>query len=280
MDSEIPGAPPEASESPYDPRSFDSPIINAVGPPLVAGAAILLRASPLGFLMEGYHVWIHEVGHASVAWLTGRPAVPLPFGWTNVEPDRSLILFLAILCALAALGVSGWRERKVWPMVLAASLATAQALMTWRLSEDRARLWMIFGGVGGEFYLSAAMVCLFYFEFPERFRWGSCRYAVLFIGAASFAESYSFWKKVKAGAEGVPYGSLINGEDDGGGDMNILADDYHWTQHHIVLTYNHLADVCLASIVITYIFFNFRLNRAFNPLLARWFSIGLTPDGK
>ena len=275
MDSEPPRAPPEARESPYDPKSFDSPVIRAAAPPLVAAAAMMVKASPLGFLLEVFHVWIHEVGHASVAWLSGRPALPLPFGWTNVEPDKSAILYLAMLAALGVLGVSGWRERKAWPMLLAAALAAVQAFMTWRLSEDRAHLWMIFGGVGGEFYLSAAMVCLFYFEFPEKFRWGSCRYVVLFIGAASFAESYSFWKKVRSGVEAIPYGSMINGEDDGGGDMNILADDYHWTQHQIVFTYNHLADACLATVVVVYLFFNLRLDRVFRPLLARWFSAGL-----
>ena len=98
---------------------------------------------------------------------------------------------------------------------------------------------------------------------------------VLFIGAASFAESYAFWKGVKRGVEGIPYGSMINGEDDGGGDMNILRDDYHWTQHQIVFTYNHLADACLAAIAVTYLFFNLRLDRVFNPLLARCFSFGL-----
>jgi hypothetical protein len=65
---------------------------------------------------------------------------------------------------------------------------------------------------------------------------------------------------------------MISGEDDGGGDMNILVGDYHWTQHRIVFTYNHVADVCLVAITVIYLFFNLRLNRAFNPLLARLFS--------
>jgi len=275
MDFETPEAPPEAGEGPYDPTSFDSPVVRAVAPLLVVAAALGVRSSRLGFLFEGFHVWIHEVGHASVAWLSGRPAIPLPFGWTNVEPDKSFILCGVMLAGLVLLGVTGWRERKAWPMVLAAALLAAQAYMTWRLPDDRARLWMIFGGVGGEFYLSAAMACLFFFEFPEKFRWGACRYVVLFIGAASFAQSYSFWKRVKGGLEGIPYGSLINGEDDGGGDMNILAGDYHWTQHQIVTTYNHLADACLAAMVATYLFFNLRLDRVFNPLLARLLAIGL-----
>jgi hypothetical protein len=265
----------EAPGSPYDPTSFDSPVINAIAPVLVAGIAILFRMCPLGFLLEGFHVWIHEVGHASVAWLSGRPALPLPLGWTNVQHDKSPVVYLGVLLALGALAVSGWRERKAWPIILAMALVGAQTYMTWFLSEDRAHLWMIFGGVGGEFYLSAAMIGLFYFEFPEGFRWGGCRYLVLFIGAASFYESFDFWKRVKHGLEGIPYGSMINGEDDGGGDMNILADEYRWTQHRIIFTYDHLADACLVMLVVVYAIFNLRLNRLFHPFLIRIFGIGL-----
>jgi len=275
MDPEIATPALDIRGSPYDPRSFDSPIVKAVALPLVAALAIAIKLSVFGFLLEGFHVWIHEVGHASVAWLSGRPALPLPFGWTNVEPDRSLILYFVILASLLVLGITGWRERKAWPMVLAVALIVLQTFMTWHLSEDSAHQWMIFGGVGGEFYLSAAMIYLFFFEFPEWFRWGSCRYLVLFIGVSSFVESYSFWKKVKSGAEGIPYGSMINGEDDGGGDMNILRDDYQWTQHQIVSAYNHLGDACLLAITLVYLFYNLRLDRVFHPLLARVMSLGL-----
>lgn len=266
--------------SPYDPTSFDSPVINALAPVAVAGLAILFRTSPLGFLLEGFHVWIHELGHASVAWLVGRPALPLPLGWTNVLHDKSLVLYFGILLALGALAVAGWRERKAWPIALAVALLGAQSYMTWFLSEERARLWMIFGGVGGEFYLAASMVCLFYFELPDAFRWGASRYLVLFIGAASFYESFTLWRAVKHGLEGIPYGSMINGENDGGGDMNILLNDYHWTQHQIIFTYNDLADACLVLVLAVYIIFNFRLNRLFHPLLLRLFEPGLRAPPK
>ena len=155
-------------------------------------------------------------------------------------------------------------------MVLAAALFAAQTYMTWFLPEDRGHMWMIFGGVGGEFYISAAMIGLFYFEFPEKFRWGGCRYVVLFIGAACFFESFVFWRKVRRGIEGIPYGSMINGEDDGGGDMNILKDDYRWTQHEIIHRYNHLADACLLALLIVYVVFNLRLDRALARVVERW----------
>jgi hypothetical protein len=253
----------------YDPCSYDSPIVNAVAPPLVAGLAILLRISPLGFLFEGFHTWVHEFGHASVAWLSGRWALPVPFGWTNVEHDRSALVYVGVPALLVAMGVAGWLERKLWPIVLAAILVAMQTFMTWFLPEDRGHMWMIFGGVGGEFYLAAAMIGLFYFEFPEKFKWGGCRYVFLFIGSGVFFESFTFWRDVKHGIEGIPYGTMINGEDDGGGDMNILRDDYHWTQHQIIYTYNHLADACILGLVVIYAFFNLRVDRIFDRLLAR-----------
>jgi hypothetical protein len=262
-------APPS---NPYDPASFDSPIVNAVAPPLVAGLAVLFVLSPFAFLLEGFHVWVHEFGHASVAWLSGRRALPVPFGWTNVEQEKSALVYIGVPVLLGTMAVVGWRERRIWPVILAAVLLAAQTYMTWFLPEDRGHMWMIFGGVGGEFYISAAMVGLFYFEFPEKFRWGGCRYVFLFIGSAVFYESFAFWRQVKSGLEGIPYGTMINGEGDGGGDMNILHDDYHWTQHQIIYTYSHLATGCLVALAIVYVIFNLRLDRIFDRLLVRLFA--------
>jgi hypothetical protein len=259
----------ERAPDPYDPTSFDSALVNALAPPLVAGLAILARVSPLGFLLEGFHVWVHELGHASVAWMTGRKALPLPIGWTNVEQDRSVLVYAGVLALLATLAVYGWRERKAAPIFLGAALACLQVYMTWYLPEDRGHMWMIFAGVGGEFYVAAAMMGLFYFQFPDGFRWGGCRYFFLFIGAASFSETWSFWRDVKRGIEGIPYGSMIGGEDDGGGDMNILRDDYGWTQHQIFNTYNALGEYCLIALAIIYAFFVLRFDARFDRILAR-----------
>jgi hypothetical protein len=65
---------------------------------------------------------------------------------------------------------------------------------------------------------------------------------------------------------------MINGEGDGGGDMNILHDDYQWTQHRIIYSYWHLAEGCLVALAVVYVIFNLRLDRIFDRLLVRLFA--------
>ncbi len=260
-------AEPELSR--FDPRSFDSAIVNAIAPPLVALAAIVLQRTFFGFFFTGFHVWIHEFGHATIGWMTGHRALPLPIGWTSIAPEKSLFVYFGILFLLGLLLLAGVRERKFWPVCLAIALALVQGYMTWRLPETTADMWIAFGGVGGEFYLAAAMIGAFYFRFPEKFKWAACRYVFLFIGAGSFFETYAFWKRVQHGDEGIPYGSMINGEEDAGGDMNGLHDEFGWTQHDIIATYNHLGNACLVALLALYAIFALRLDKILTRLLAR-----------
>jgi hypothetical protein len=245
----------------YNPFSFDSRLVNLVALPLVTAIAFVVNLSPLGFFLKGFHIWTHEFGHATVAWLSGKRALPLPIGWTSVESEKSDFVYFGVLFLLGVLFVAGWKERKIWPMLMAAAVAPLQFYMTWRMPEHRADLWFAFGGVGGEFYLSAGLMALFYFQFPDKFKWGVCRYFFLFIGASSFLNIFLFWRQVKRGTESIPWGSMVQGEEDAGGDMNILRDDYHWSNHRIVDTYNHLGSVCVAALLVVWLVFALRLDR-------------------
>jgi hypothetical protein len=187
--------------------------------------------------------------------------LPLPIGWTPIATEKSLFVYFGLLLLFGVLFVAGLKERKIVPMVIAVFLALAQAAMTWRVPAHTAQMWIAFGGVGGEFYLAAAMMGAFYFRFPEKFRWGVCRYGFLFIGAGSFFETYHFWSRVKRGLEGIPYGTMINGEEDAGGDMNGLHDEFGWSQSEIIRTYNHLGDVCLVVLLALYLIFALRLDQ-------------------
>jgi hypothetical protein len=110
----------------HDPFSFDSHLVNIVALPLVALIAWLVNLSPLVFFLRGFHVWVHEFGHAIVAWLVGKRALPLPIGWTNVSGEKSPFVYFGILFLLGVLLVAGWKERKIWPVLIALAVAPLQ----------------------------------------------------------------------------------------------------------------------------------------------------------
>jgi hypothetical protein len=265
--------PPDPRRELLDPFSFDSWLVNLAALPLVLIFAWVVNRSPLGGLMSGFHTWMHEFGHATAAWLSGRRALPLPIGWTNVMPEKSLFVYVGVLFLLAVLFIAGWKERKIWPMLIAVAVLPLQFYMSWVMPEHRTDFWFSFCGVGGEFYLSTACMVVFFFHLPEKFKWSLCRYVFLFIGASSFLHIWLFWRQVKHGEEGIPWGSMVNGEDDAGGDMNILRDDYGWNNHRIIDTYNGLGAACVAVLAIVYLAFVLRLDRPLGRLV-----VALWPD--
>ncbi len=241
--------------------AFDNWRVNVIVPPLLVALMWLVNKSPLAFFLQGFHVWMHEFGHATAAWMTGRKALPLPFGLTPIEPDFSKFVYIGLLALFVVLFVAGWRERKVWPMLAAVVLLGVQAYMTWGMPVERQMFWWTFGGVGGEFYLSALFMAFFFVQLPDKFRWGACRYIFFLIGATCFLQVYLHWEQIYRGLADIPMGSMINGEDDRSGDMNILMDDYGWTNSHIRRTYHLLGNGCLIGLGAIYAAFALRLNR-------------------
>lgn len=250
----------EAKLAGWDPRSFESPWVNALALPVVIGLAWGFNQLPLAFVMQGLKIWIHEFGHATVAWMAGFKALPLPIGWTNISPEKQDFVYWGVLFLLSVFFWAGWTERRFWPMFLAPPLALLQWYMTWRMEDWQIEQWIDFGGVGGEYYLSAIFVAAFFFELPDKFRWGSCRYLFLFIGAVAFLDIYEFWQNVAKGVEEIPWGSMIHGEEDQGGDMNKLRDGWGWPESRIIATYVALGNWCAAGVGAVYVFFNLRLN--------------------
>ncbi|MBI2518561.1 MAG: hypothetical protein HYV95_16925 [Opitutae bacterium] len=260
---------PHADE--FAPFTFDNWKVNVLVPPLLLGFVFLANLSPFGLFLQGFRVWMHEFGHATAAWLTGHRALPLPFGWTPVEGEHSNFVYFGLLFLLGMLFWAGWRERKVWPMLTAVALAALQAYMTWRLPEHRQEFWWsAFGGVGGQFYLSTLFMLSFYVQLPEKFRWGMCRYVFFGIGATAFLDIHVFWLKVWHGVEEIPFGTLIGGEEDTGGDMNKLMTDYGWTKFQIRHAYHVLGNACWTALALTYAAFALRLNKLADLAVAKF----------
>jgi hypothetical protein len=269
------GVPP--SRSARDPADdefillrFDHWGVNVFVPPLLLAFVWLVNLSPLGFFLKGFHVWMHEFGHAVPAWLAGWRATPLPFGWTPVEQVHSNFVYFGVLLLLVILLVAGAVERKVWPMLAAVAIAGLQYYMTWRLPEARKEFWMVFGGVGGEFALSTLFMMAFWVQLPEKFRWGACRYVFFLIGATAFLNIWMRWEDIYRGLEEIPFGSMINGEEDAGGDMNRLMDDYGWKKFDIRRNYRLLGLGCWAALGVMWLIFALRLNRVADGVAARF----------
>jgi hypothetical protein len=238
-----------------DPYSFDNRYINRSALPIAFALAILAQVLVFPrFLLRGVQIWIHEFGHATVAWLAGHAATPLSFGWTNVSEDRSPIVYICVLLLLSILLWSGWRERKYSAIVVAIIIAIGQFYMTWLMPEHTYYVLFSFGGVGGEFYLSTLLIVCFYFPLPDKFRWDFWRYLALLGATYAFTESFNMWHNIKTGAAEIPWGSMLGGQGDAGGDMNTLS-SLGWSDAQIVNTYSQLGNICLFVSIGFYLFF-------------------------
>ena len=85
----------------------------------------------------------------------------------------------------------------------------------------------------------------------------------------SFTKSFTMWRDIRQGAIPLPFGSMVNGEEDAGGDLNILQDDYGWKDRQIIATYNSLATACLIAVVAVHLFFALGLDRRLRQLIKR-----------
>ena len=178
-----------------------------------------------------------------------------------MEQVHSDFVYYGLLLMFVILFLAGLKERKVWPMLAAVALAGLQFYMTWKMSERQQEFWMVAGGVGGEFVLSTLLMMFFHVQLPEKFRWGACRYVFFLIGATAFLNIWLRWREVYPGRVEIPFGSMINGEEDAGGDMNRLMDDYGWKKFDIRRNYWRLGWGCWAALGLAWLAFALRLNK-------------------
>jgi hypothetical protein len=102
----------------------------------------------------------------------------------------------------------------------------------------------------------------FWVQLPDKFKWGVCRYVFFLIGATAFLNIWLRWGDIYRGLEEIPFGSMINGEDDQGGDMNKLMDGFGWKKFAIRRNYWLLGWGCWAALGLMWAIFVLRLNKA------------------
>lgn len=252
--------PPDDHPDDTDLLSFQNRYTNGLIFPVLMVLGMLMNALPIvNGLLFGIKIWFHELGHATIAWLAGRQALPLPIGWTSYNPQRSPWVYLGLLTLLGLLFWAGRREGKRWPMVLAVILAGVQFVFTWLLSANTFTLLFSFGGIGGEIYLAALLIVGFYFPLPEYFRWDFYRFPVVLGAAFCFWGQLWLWQQIPRGKASIPFGSMWGEAEQG--DMNQLVNTYGWTPGDIMGTYGAIAHLCLFAIVAVYGYTLFRQHR-------------------
>lgn len=246
---------PQITTEDTDLYSFNNRVSNTlIFPGLLLMGALLSSVEAIKLLLFGVHIWIHEFGHATIAWLGGYRATPLPFGWTNIGSQQSMFVYLGVLALLGLLFYTGKKEQSRWSMGLAVGLAILQFFMTWIISEDTFYMLVSFGGIGGEFYLSTLLIVSFYFPLPAYWRWDFFRYPAVLLAGFTLISSTWQWRQINRGLEAIPWGSLFGGSDHIGGDMNQLSVVYGWSDQLIIDTYNGIGAACAIAILSTYFY--------------------------
>lgn len=246
----VANAAPPATPPRFSSRfEYDTPFVNGVTIPaaLVTALLVTLVVGPLVFLTVG--MWTHELGHAIVSWLTGIPAIPMPFVTFQIGEDRSTIVIVLVALGWIALGAWGIKKRSPGLISGALGIAALQLVLTGIMSPGRANQWVLFAGLGGELVLSTVVMLAFYVRLP--LRWDFWRYPVVFTCAFAYVHALVLWVKVALGVAEMPHGAFAG--DSSEGDVERLLRTHEFTMASLARTYLWLAVACGAVLAVVYL---------------------------
>jgi Zn-finger nucleic acid-binding protein len=235
---------------------FSNPWVDLLALPLALVWMAIVATNDLGrMLLYTVQIQFHEFGHAVPAWLSGRAALPLPFGFTFWREERSLFVGLVLASLIGVLIQRGRREGKRFFVLVGATLLALQVLCSLLLSEQTSMMLMILGGIAGELLLSSFVIIAFYFPLLDRLRWDFFRFVLLFPAAGGWLATSVLWIRVKLGVQDLPMGSILGTAGDGSGDLERLVDGYGFSRASITTLYLTLVWLTALALLVTYGFF-------------------------
>lgn len=206
-------------------------------------------------ILNGIHLWIHEFGHSTIAWLGGIAATPLPFGWSNLGEDRSVLVHLSFIFLLGVMGYRSFQSKNYYWFFVAIALFALKLNFSLALSLERLQIAIVWGGIGGEFFFSTFLWLSTFYPFLEDRYWPSVK-AILLLGSSyALMSSTVLWLKISKGKADIPFGSLLHGGEDSGGDMNQLLDMAGWTKGEIIRSYLSAMNICWFIVIVHFIAF-------------------------
>jgi hypothetical protein len=219
-------------------------------PVALLGAFLLVSTGPGHFLVRVFvSMWVHEIGHATTAWLCGFLAFPGPW-LTPMAQSRSGAFGFLVFAAIAAAAYWTWRTGRRRLALALGGLLLAQLLCTVGLSVARAKQFIVFMGDGGCLLLGTLLMLTVYAPEESALKRGWLRWGFLAIGAAAFADAFAQWWGARRDFDRIPFGM---NEGVGLSDPSVLSETYHWSTDQIVGRYVALGCFCLAVTAIAYL---------------------------
>jgi hypothetical protein len=200
---------------------------------------------PMGrFLARTFFgMWLHELGHAVAAWLCGYPAFPGPW-FTPTAGERSPLLVLLIVAGLGWAAWRGWTEDRRLPIAVAGAALLVQAVCTLGLSARSARTLITFAGGVGSLVFGGGLMATFFVPKGHKLHRDWLRWGFLVIGAASFADTFYEWWRVRADLSAVAFGA---NEGRGPTDPSVLA-SAGWSVPLMTSRYLGIGVLCLLAL--------------------------------
>jgi hypothetical protein len=191
---------------------------------------------------------VHELGHASAAWLCGHWAVP--FLWkTAWGEERGLVTPLLLLAGFGYVVFQGWSKEKPELLALGGAGVLAQAIGTLYLKPSSAIAMIVFGGDAMGMVIATGLMASFFFGKDTQLYKGSLRWGFVIIGAAAFVDLSATWFAALGDFARVPFG-----EQEGGllSDATRLVDEHGWDTRAMIRRHVAVAVGCLAALALAY----------------------------
>jgi hypothetical protein len=217
--------------------------------PVALVVAMLLHTSGLFASLQRIFLSmpVHELGHATAAWLCGYSAIPTV--WKTLVPEtRGFIAPIALLAAFGYMGWRGWLADNRVVIGIACALVLLQLALTLGVSLKTSRMIVVFSGDGGGMILATLLMGSFFFGKRTQLYKGSLRWGFVVIGATAFVDFFSTWVRGRFDWDAIPLGSQ-DGQD---ADPAVLVQEFGWTLGGMVNRYLALGILCLVALAIVY----------------------------
>jgi hypothetical protein len=242
-----PGAAKATWDVPALDRTIERRFRQLAVPVALLGAWAIVHTGLLHMLLRTvFSMWIHELGHAVAAWLSGRWAFPGPW-FTPVGAQRSWLLATIVA---AVLGYVTFRcRRSVW-LLIPVVLMGVQVVCTVFLSGRAVTSFIIWSGDGGCMVFGTLLMLSFYAGRDSQIRVGWLRWGFLVIGAAALADGFATWWTARTDRDAIPFGE---NEGQGLSDSTVLVFQQQFSIPGLVNGYVALGLVCLGVLTVAYL---------------------------